>query len=129
VPKFGKVCFLTIPFEQSIFWTKLVTDRPIRYTRPRKISDVVANLLAKRGYGRVLALDQYAELWLAVAGPHLAEKSRATDVKRGVLQIAAGNSAVMQELIFQRHVLIKKLKEIAPEQKIIDLKIKVISLE
>lgn len=91
----------------------------------KKIGDVVAQLLAKRGYARVQAAAAFDEAWRNAAGERYAAQTRCGKVRGGVLEVICANSAVVQELTFQKIALLKRLTELAPEQKIKDLKFKV----
>ncbi len=96
---------------------------------PKPIGNILAELLAKRGYARVQAENQFAEAWRSAAGEPLARLTRAGQVKRGVLEIWCGNSALVQEMAFQKQSLIKKLTELVPAAKIKDLKVRVGTVE
>ena len=90
----------------------------------QKIGNILAELLARRGYAQGLNFEKYAEVWQQVAGP-LAEGSRAGIQRGGVLEILVLNSAVVVELQFQKKQLLKKLGQLLPEAKIRDLKFRV----
>jgi predicted nucleic acid-binding Zn ribbon protein len=94
----------------------------------KKIGDVVAQLLAKRGYARVQAAARFDEAWRNAAGERYAGQTRCGNVHRGVLEVFAANSAVVQELTFAKAGLLRKLSELAADQKIKDLKFRVGSL-
>lgn len=93
--------------------------------KPKKISDVVAQLINARGYGRVQSMEQFESAWEAAAGTALARSSRPGQLKRGVLEITAGNSAVVQELTFQKQQILTALRAQLPDTKIRDLRIRV----
>jgi predicted nucleic acid-binding Zn ribbon protein len=92
---------------------------------PRPIGDVLANLMARRGYARVRSGGQCASAWQAAAGEALAECTRATQVRRGVLEVLVGSSTVAQEIGFRKADLIRRLAELLPDEKIRDLKLRV----
>jgi predicted nucleic acid-binding Zn ribbon protein len=96
---------------------------PIRPAK--KIGDVVSQLLAKRGYARVQAAAAFDEAWRSAAGQRYAAQTRCGHVRRGVLEVFAANSAIVQELTFLKTALLTKLTSLAPDQKIKDLKFKV----
>lgn len=91
----------------------------------KKIGDVVSQLLAKRGYARVQAAAAFDEAWRSAAGERFAAQTRCGHVRRGVLEVFAANSAVVQELTFMKTSLLQKLSSLAPDRKIKDLKFKV----
>lgn len=92
---------------------------------PQRIGDVLAGLLARRGYARVLAASQLEAAWKEAAGEPLAGQSRPGAVRAGVLEVLVRNSAVVQELTFQKRRLLGRLKELAPGEKIKELRFRV----
>lgn len=93
--------------------------------RPKPIADVLAELLARRGYARVQSAAVCADAWRAAAGEMLAPFTRAGAVRRGVLEVIVGNSALVQEMSFEKKRLIERLAELLPDEKIRDLKFRV----
>ena len=92
---------------------------------PQKMAEVVAGLLARRGYAQVQTASTCDKAWRDAAGPRFALHSRPGNVKRGVLEITVRNSAVIQELTFQKKQLLARIAALLPDQKIKDLKFKV----
>ncbi len=76
---------------------------------PRKLGDVVANLMARRGYGREAGSAQFDEAWSKVAGSQVAKKSRVGNLRKGVLEIVVSNSTTLQELTFVKQQLLDQL--------------------
>lgn len=93
--------------------------------QPRHIGDVLSQLLARRGYARVQSGGACGEMWRQAAGEALASCSRATQVKRGVLEVVVENSLVMQEIGFQKTALVKRMAELLPGEGIRDLRCRV----
>jgi predicted nucleic acid-binding Zn ribbon protein len=92
---------------------------------PKAIADVLSNLMARRGYARQLSVADCQTAWQEAAGAKLGEHSRPGNVRRGVLEVIARNSAVVQELAFRKKKLLEELKRLAPDQKIRDLRFRV----
>ena len=92
---------------------------------PERIGDVLAGLMARRGYARLDTASAFAESWEEAAGAKLAGKSRPGNVRRGVLEVMVENSAVMQELTFQKMQVLGALGRLLPDQKIRDLRFRV----
>lgn len=92
-----------------------------RHRPPQLLGDVLAQVMARRGYSRLISAEDYSQAWQQVAGD-LAAASRPGLLQRGVLQIVVGNSAAVQELTFQKRQLLRGLAERLPNQKIRDLK-------
>ena len=96
--------------------------------QPQRIGDVLSDLLARRGYARVQSGDACASAWSEAAGEALAACTRATQVKRGVLEVLVENSLTVQEIGFQKAALLARLAELLPHEKIRDLKLRVSSI-
>ena len=88
------------------------------------MADVIPQLMARRGYSRLLSHDDFNDVWMQISGP-LSEHSRPGRFRRGVLEVIVGNSAVMQELNFRKRQLLKSLQESLPDQKFSDLRFSV----
>ena len=93
--------------------------------RPKPIANILSDLMARRGYGRVESGGMLGESWKKAAGEQLGGQTRAGQVKRGVLEVLVGNSTLAQEITFQKSALLKKLAELAPDEKIRDLRFRV----
>ena len=94
--------------------------------RPAKqLSDVVSQLLVKKGYAQVQTAATCEAAWQKAAGPRLGPQTRAGTIKRGVLEVMVKNSAVLQELQFVKVQLIKSLGQSTPDSKIKDVKFRV----
>lgn len=92
---------------------------------PQRIGSIVADLIARRGYARVIAATTCAEAWATAAGPQLVKFSRPGAIKRGVLEVLVANSTMLQEMTFQKKALVQKLVELLPDEKIKDVKFRV----
>jgi predicted nucleic acid-binding Zn ribbon protein len=93
--------------------------------KPKPIGNIVAELLARRGYGRLQAADGFATAWRQAAGDGLAARSRAGQVRRGVLEVWVENSTLVQEMSFEKSRLLKIICQLLPDEKIRDLKFRV----
>ena len=95
------------------------------YRPPHKIGDVLAELMARRGYARVQGAGECAEAWQQAAGAAIGAVSRAVQIRRGVLEVLVDHSIVVQEIGYQKAALVKRLAELLPDAKIRDLKLRV----
>ncbi len=102
-----------------------IDQRRPRIRQPKKVADVLSNLMSKRGYARVLATGSLDDAWQKIIGPRFAGDTRPGNIKRGVLEVLVASSSVLQELTFQKKQILTKLKTEAPDQKITDLRFKV----
>ena len=73
----------------------------------------MSRLLARKGYAQLQQGLEWEAVWSAAAGERLSKNSRVGRTNRGVLEITARNSAVLQELTFQKRQLLKKLQAAA----------------
>jgi predicted nucleic acid-binding Zn ribbon protein len=94
-------------------------------TEPRQIADVLAELMARRGYARVLGVASYEEAWRNVCGDFIATTTRVGKLRRGRLEVFVANSALLQELTFQKDSLLQRLTALLPDQGITDLRFRV----
>ena len=92
---------------------------------PKRIADVLSRLVARKGYGRLQANAEFQEAWAEAVGETLAKGSSAGNVRRGKLEVVVANSAVAQELQFNKQQILKKLKAILVDCVIHDLRFRV----
>ena len=92
---------------------------------PQAIGDVLAQLLARRGFAGVRRAAACEDAWRQAAGELAARYSRAGAVRRGTLEVVVANSTLVQELTFQKPNLLETLGELVPEEKIQDLRFRV----
>jgi predicted nucleic acid-binding Zn ribbon protein len=78
--------------------------------RPKKISDVLAQLITARGYGRVQGDAELVAMWESAVGQPLARFTRLGQVRRGVLEVTVSNSTIVQELTFQKDRILTALQ-------------------
>jgi predicted nucleic acid-binding Zn ribbon protein len=94
------------------------------YGQPQRIGDILAQLMARRGYAREQSGQKCVDAWRDAAGPALAACSRATQVRRGVLEVLVNNSTMLQEIGYRKQELLKRLAAALPEEGIRDLKLR-----
>lgn len=100
-----------------------------RYRTPalKPLSNVLSQLLVKKGYAYVQTQGNLEEGWKQCCG-HWNEHSRCGKVKRGILEVFVRDSLVLQELTFHKIQLLQMLVAKCPDQKIKDLKFRVAAL-
>jgi predicted nucleic acid-binding Zn ribbon protein len=96
--------------------------------RPKKISDVIAQLITARGYGRIGTDEQLVVTWQKAAGETLAKASRVGKLRRGQLEVWVANSTMMQEFGFEKARILAVLQRDLPDAKIRDLRFRVGSI-
>ena len=92
---------------------------------PAKINNLVADLMARRGYGQVLSASELQEAWQEIVGAAVAAKTRLGKVTRGVLQVFLQSSSLVQELTFKKQKIVADLSRRLPDRKIRDVKFRV----
>ena len=92
---------------------------------PQQIGDVLANLIARRGYGQEQSSRERDAVWEAVSGQPLAAHSRPAGLHRGIWEVVVRDSATLQEVMFQKSQLLQCLIEKLPNDNIKDLRFRV----
>jgi len=93
--------------------------------QPRQIGDVLAQLIARRGYAREQSSAALETAWRESAGEQFAAVTRAGALRRGTLEVLVSNNLLAQELGFQTDELIVRLQKLSPETKITKLRFRV----
>ena len=96
---------------------------------PRPIAEVLAQLMAHRGYAREVAAAGCEAAWREAAGPALAKLTRPGNVRRGVLEVFVANSTLLQELGFQKIQLLERLRRLLADESVRDLRFRVGTIE
>lgn len=97
-------------------------DRSERIRGPQQIGRLVSRLLARTGYDREQAADQLVAAWQEAVPANLAGHSRPGLVRRGVLEVFASHSAIVQELNYVKPVLLAALQQRLPTAGITDIR-------
>src|ERR1700759_4321997 len=93
---------------------------------PRPVSDVLGELFATRGYGRLGALKELEDAWNAAVGEPGCRQTRLGEVRRGVLNVTVAHSTLLEELAaFRKPALLAALRSRAPATTIHDLRFRV----
>ena len=89
---------------------------------PQRLSDILPELMARRGYARVQSGEAYEAAWNEAAGPLAAKYTRVGSLRRGTLEVVVTNSVLIQEMGFQKAGLMKTLNRLLPDQGIKDIR-------
>lgn len=106
-------------------------ERKRFYARqPKAAKDVVASVIAKRGYAAAKSANELQAAWRdaasAVLGEEaLAKMTQAKGLARGKLEVTVANHVVMQEINFHRPQLLAAIQETQPDARISGLRFKV----
>ncbi|BBO36527.1 DUF721 domain-containing protein [Lacipirellula parvula] len=83
--------------------------------QPKPVAEVMSQLIQRRGYAQVRNLGEWNDAWLAAAGEAFAAVTEVGQLRRGVLEVVAANSLVMQELGFEKERILQELKAARPD--------------
>jgi len=92
--------------------------------RPKRIDNVIAQVVQRRGYAQVRAASVREEAWQTVVG-EVASATQVGSLRRGTLEIQVANSLLMQELTFRKEELLTKLNAVLPDTEIKQLRFRV----
>jgi hypothetical protein len=96
---------------------------------PERISDILTQLMSRRGFARVRGAEAYQAAWGEAAGPLGAQYSRTGQLKRGTLEIVVANSTLIQEFGFQKSSMLATLNRLLPDHNIKDLRFRLGAIE
>lgn len=92
--------------------------------RPKRIDNVLAQVVQRRGYAQVRAASERDEAWQSAVG-QFASATQVGALRRGTLEIRVENSLLMQELTFRKEELLGKLQTAMPDAGIKQLRFRV----
>lgn len=93
---------------------------------PRALSEIVGDLFASRGYGRLRALGALEAAWNRALGEPHCRATRVGEVRRGVLSVTVAHPALLEELAaFRKAELLEAVRAGAPEMGISDIQFRV----
>lgn len=90
---------------------------------PVALGDVLSQLFATRGYGRIQGDRQVRQIWQEIVGEETGGQTRVTGVKNGVLNVGVANSPLLSELAgFRKSEILARLKSEHADLRIRDIK-------
>lgn len=98
---------------------------PAGSRQPQHIGNVVGELFARRGYGRVLGTAAMEQAWRQAVGDELAVQTRVGTLRRGTLEIVVSSSLLSQELTFQKTQLLARMQSQLPPDTVRDFRFRV----
>ncbi len=93
--------------------------------QPKKVAEVISQVVQRRGYAQVRNLGEWNDAWQAAAGEAFAAVTEVGQLRRGVLEVTAANSLVMQELGFEKERILEELKSARPDAGLKQLRFRV----
>lgn len=93
---------------------------------PKPLGDILGELFASRGFGRLRALKELEDAWNAAVGDPACRQTRLGDVRRGVLNVTVAHPALLEELAaFRKSELLSALRRDAPGTVVHDIRFRV----
>ncbi len=93
---------------------------------PKPLSDILGELFASRGLGRLRALKELGDAWDAAVGEPACRQTKLGEVRRGVLNVTVAHPALLEELAaFQKPALLAALRQNAPGTTVHDIRFRV----
>jgi len=92
----------------------------------RSLSDILGELFATRGYGRLRGLKELEDAWNAAVGEPQCHQTRVGEVRRGVLNVTVAHSTLLEELAaYRKPALLAALRRDASGASIHDIRFRV----
>ena len=93
---------------------------------PRPLSDVLGELFALRGFGRLHGMLALQTAWDAAVGEAHRGRTRLGEVRRNVLTVTVDHPALLEELsAYRKHELLHTLRDACPDARIDDLRYRI----
>jgi predicted nucleic acid-binding Zn ribbon protein len=93
---------------------------------PRPVSDILGELFAARGFGRLRALKELEDAWNAAVGEPGCRQTKLGEVRRGILNVTVAHPALLEELAaFHKPKLLAALRQNAPGTVVHDIRFRV----
>ncbi len=97
---------------------------------PKALGDILGELFAARGYGRLRAATELEVAWNEAVGEPTCRQTRLGGVRRGVLNVTVNHPALLEELAaFRKPQLLAALRRDVPAAVIHDIKFRVGPIE
>jgi predicted nucleic acid-binding Zn ribbon protein len=97
---------------------------------PKPLSEILGELFASRGYGRLQALGELELAWNLAVGEPGCRQTKVGGVRRGTLNVTVAHSGLLEELsTFRKPDLLAALRRDAPGTPILDIRFRVGPIE
>jgi hypothetical protein len=91
----------------------------------RRLGSIINQLMSRRGYGSAAAPEEMLGTVLSALDQPLHASIQIGNLRQGVLQIYANDSVTLQELNFQKRVILRRLQTDIPHCQITDLRFRI----
>lgn len=92
---------------------------------PKSSGELISKLISRRGFTQDQFNDQLQSAWQRVAGTRMANRTRATMIRRGQLEVVVDSSPALQQLGFEKTRLLRRLQQELPTAGIRGLRFRV----
>ncbi len=93
---------------------------------PKPLSEILGELFASRGFGRLRALKELEDAWNGAVGEPVCRQTKLGEVRRGVLNVTVAHPALLEELAaFRKAALLAALRQNAPGTVVHDIRFRV----
>jgi predicted nucleic acid-binding Zn ribbon protein len=93
---------------------------------PKPLAEILGDLFAARGFSRLQARRELEDAWKAAVGEPAWRQTRLGEVRRGVLNVTVGHSALLEELAaFRKPALLAAIRDAASGSVIHDIRFRV----
>lgn len=104
---------------------KLVRGRQFFSRRPKQMGNVVAQLMARKGYGQEKSNAELSTAWQNIVGERFKNQTSVGTIRRGVLEVIVGNSLLNQRLEFEKKRLLTELNNRLPQIKLKNIRFRI----
>ena len=87
-----------------------------------RVGDILPTVLKSIGLDQRLREQEILAIWPEVVGEEVAARTRPFKIERGVLHVRVDHSTWMQELHFMENEILRKLREKAPDIKLVRIR-------
>lgn len=94
-------------------------------SKMRRLGSIVNQLMSRRGYASAAATDELLETIVASVDQALQSSIQVGNLRQGVLHIYATDSVTLQELNFQKRVILKRIQTDLPHCQVKDLRFRI----
>jgi predicted nucleic acid-binding Zn ribbon protein len=88
----------------------------------KRLGEFLPNTLKRMGIANQIAQQKAVLLWKKAVGPDIGKQTDANRIEQGVLYVSVTASAWMNELVFLKTQIIKKLNELIEQEVVKDIK-------
>ena len=114
-----------VPDEEFEKTVEVVRRRQKHRRKPRNAADVIARVLTKRSVAATKTSESLNEIWRQSVAEPFADHTRPVSVRRGVLEVLVSNSAVHQQLVFNKKSILSKIKKTELLKNLKDIRFKI----